>query len=89
MTPPPRPTVVRNARYTGAVELKPGADLRMQVVQLAEELLEHLRNAGPDTLEIRVDIDAGKADGFPDAVARTIKENGTQLGLYPNRFEDI
>lgn len=89
MTPPPGATAVRNARYKGAVELKPGADLRAQVVQLAEELLEHLRNAGPDTLEIRVEIDSSKADGFPDAVARTVKENGTQLGLYPNRFEDI
>lgn len=86
---PPRPTVVRNARYAGVVELKPGVDLRFQFVQLAEELLEHLRNAGPDTLEIRVEIDASKADGFPDAVTRTVKENGTQLGLYPNRFEDI
>ncbi|MDJ1113391.1 Swt1 family HEPN domain-containing protein [Microbacterium dauci] len=85
---PPRSTV-RNARYRGSIELKPGVDLRQQVVQLAEELLEHLRNAAPDTLEIRVDIDAGKSDGFPDGVVRTVKENGAQLGLYPNAFEDL
>jgi len=82
-------TVIRNARYRGSIELKPGVDLRAQAVQLAEELLEHLRRAEPDTLEIRVDIDAGKSDGFPDSVVRTVKENGTQLGLYPNVFEDI
>lgn len=86
---PPTRTVIRNARYRGSVELKPGTDLRAQAVQLAEELLEHLRRAAPDTLEIRVDIEAGKSDGFPDSVVRTVKENGTQLGLYPNTFEDI
>lgn len=89
VTPPPKRTVVKNARYRGSIELKPGTDLRAQAVQLAEELLEHLRRAGPDTLEIRVDIDASKSDGFPDSVVRTVKENGTHLGLYPNAFEDI
>lgn len=88
-SPNPKPAVVQNARYRGSVELKPGSDLRAQVVQLAEELLEHLRGAEPDTLEIRVDIDAGRSDGFPESVVRTVKENGTNLGLYPNRFEDL
>ncbi|MEJ1155144.1 Swt1 family HEPN domain-containing protein [Microbacterium marmarense] len=85
----PAPLVIRNARYRGSIELKPGSDLRAQAIQLAEELLEHLRRAEPDTLEIRVDIDAGKSEGFSDSVVRTVKENGTQLGLYPNAFEDI
>ncbi|MBN9213516.1 MAG: AAA family ATPase [Microbacterium sp. SCN 70-200] len=84
---PPAP--IRNARYRGTLELKPGADLRAQVIVLAEELLEHLRGAAPDTLEIRVDIEAGRSDGFPESVVRTVKENGTNLGLYPNRFEDL
>lgn len=86
---PPQRQIVRNARYRGSVELKPGSDLRTQVLTLAEELLEHLRAAEPDTLEIRVDIDAGRSDGFPESVVRTVKENGTSLGLYPNRFEDL
>lgn len=85
----PMPVATPNARYRGSIELKPGADLRAQVVQLAEELLEHLRRADPDTLEIRVDIDASKSEGFPDSIVRTVKENGTQLGLYPNAFEAI
>lgn len=87
--PPPAAARVKNARYRGAVELKPGADLRAQMLTLVEELLDHLRRAGPDTLEIKIEIDAGKSDGFSDDVARTVKENGTQLGLYPNRFEDL
>lgn len=86
---PAKPSAVRNARYRGAVELKPGGDLRAQLVQLAEELLDHLRNASPDTLEIRVEIEAGKSDGFADGTVRTVKENGSQLGLYPSSFEDM
>ena len=87
--PPPAQERVMNARYRGAVELKPGVDLRSQMTTLVDELLSHLRGAIPDTLEIRIEVDAGKSDGFPEDVARTVKENGTQLGFYPNAFEDI
>lgn len=87
--PTPTRQVVKHARYRGGIDLKPGADLRAQVVMLAEELLQHLQNSEPDTLEIRVEIEAGKATGFPEGVVRTVKENGTQLGLYPNGFEDL
>lgn len=89
--PAPVPTrqAVRNARYKGALELKPGGDLRSQVMMLTEELLQHLQRAEPDTLEIRIDIEAGRSDGFADDVVRTVRENGAQLGLYPNRFEDL
>lgn len=80
---------VKNVRYRGAIDLKPGSDLRGQLVMLAEELLEHLRHADPDTLEVRVEIEAGKTGGFDDSTVRTVKENGNQLGLYPNSFEDL
>lgn len=84
-----KPVSVPNARYTGAVDLKPGADISAQLRQLAEELLIHLQHADPDTLEIRVTIDADKRDGFPTDTVRNVRENGAQLGLYPNRFEEI
>lgn len=80
---------VKNARYLGAIDLKPGSDLRGQLMMLAEELLEHLRHADPDTLEVRVEIEAGKTGGFDESTVRTVKENGNQLGLYPNSFEDL
>lgn len=88
---PPAPTskTVRHARYKGGIELKPGGDLRAQVVLLTEELLQHLQRAQPDTFEIRIEIEAGKSDGFGDNVVRTVRENGSQLGLFPNRFEDL
>lgn len=86
--PPVRQTV-RNARYRGVIELRPTGDLAAQVTQLAEELLEHLQRADPDTFEIRIEIEAGRSDGFADDTVRTVKENGTQLGLYPNAFENL
>lgn len=87
--PSAQPQTIRNARYRGAIELKPGADLRSQVILLAEELLGHLQRSEPDTLEIKIEIEAGKSTGFPEDMVRTVKENGAQLGLYPNRFEDL
>ncbi|MDJ1372719.1 Swt1 family HEPN domain-containing protein [Gulosibacter molinativorax] len=81
--------IVKNARYHGEIELNPGTDLRNQMMLLAEELLEHLRRAGPDKLEIRIEIDADKSSGFDDATVRTVRENGSQLGVYPNSFEDL
>lgn len=88
--PAPTPRqVIKNARYRGEFEVKPSGNLRAQLVMLAEELLEHLQKADPDTLEIRIEIEAGKFVGFPEDVVRTVKENGAQLGLYPNGFEDL
>ena len=86
---PPKPATVPNARYSGAVDLKAGGDIPGQLRELADELMVHLQNANPDTLEIRVTIDADKRDGFAPDTVRTVRENGTQLGLYPNRFEEI
>ncbi|WP_068492369.1 Swt1 family HEPN domain-containing protein [Pseudoclavibacter helvolus] len=80
---------VPNARYRGVVDLKPGGNLRDQLATLADELLQHLQQSDPDTLEIRIEIEAGKTIGFPQHVVRTVKENGAELGLHPNRFEEL
>ncbi|WP_157002068.1 DUF499 domain-containing protein [Agromyces laixinhei] len=85
----PKPVSVANARYTGAIDLKPGGDIPAQLRQLAEELLVHLQGADPDTFEVHITIDADKRAGFPDNVARTVRENGGQLGLSKNRFEEL
>ena len=85
----PQPVLVANAHYAGAVDLKPLGDLRGQLIQLADELLVHLQNADPDTLEIRVSIDAGKRSGFGEATVRTVRENGDQLGMAKNRFGQL
>jgi len=84
-----KPVVVPNARYSGTIDLDPAADLRRRLGEIADELLVHLQQADPDTLEIRITIDAGKHAGFPEQIARTVRENGTQLGFVKNRFEDL
>ncbi|WFR83891.1 Swt1 family HEPN domain-containing protein [Arthrobacter sp. Y-9] len=80
---------VQNARYRGAVDIKPTGDLSAQLRQIAEELLIHLKSSDPDTFEIRLTVDADKRSGFPDAVVRTVRENGVQLGFSRNRFEEL
>lgn len=87
--PSARPAAIPNARYTAAVDLRPDGDLAAQLRQIAEELLVHLQAADPDTFEVRLAIDADKRGGFPDHVVRTVRENGTQLGLTKNRFEEL
>lgn len=82
-------TSILNARYSGALDVTPNGDIAAQLRILAEELLIHLQNAEPDTFEIRVVIDADKRAGFDDAVVRTVRENGSSLGLSVNRFRSI
>lgn len=84
-----KPVSVPNARYSGALDLRPDGDLASQLRQVADELLVHLQGVDPDTFEVRLTIDADKRAGFPDHVVRTVRENGTQLGLTKNRFEEL
>lgn len=85
----PGPPSIQNARYSGAVDINPTGDISAQLKVLAEELLVHLQNAAPETFEIRVVIDADKRTGFTDGVVRTVRENGSSLGLSTNRFGSI
>mgnify|MGYP000092787780 CR=1 FL=1 len=88
--PEPDPdTVIENARYSAAVDLKPGGDLAAQLRQIADELLVHLQGTDPDTFEVRLTVDAGKRAGFPADVVRTVRENGTNLGFGKNPFRDL
>lgn len=86
---PSKPVSIGNARYTGAVDVRPRGDIPLQLRQIAEELLVHLQGADPDTFEVRITIDADKRSGFPDQVVRTVRENAAQLGFSKNRFEEL
>jgi hypothetical protein len=85
----PLPSSVANARYSAVIDLKPGADLRSQLVQIADEVLAHLQKGGADTLEVRLAVDAGKQDGFDADTVRRVRENGTTLGFTKNGFESL
>lgn len=88
-SPTPAPERVMNARYSGVVDLRPGVDIPAALSEIARELLEHLKRAGPDTLEIRLTVDAGKRTGFDDDTVRTVRENGRTLGFTQNGFSEL
>lgn len=80
-TQAPKPAVTPNVDYHATVDLKPRSDISAQLKQLAEEILVVLQSASPDSFEVRIEVDASKADGFDTGTVRTVKENGTVLGI--------
>ncbi|MBU8649651.1 DUF499 domain-containing protein [Micrococcus luteus] len=79
---------VSNARYSGRVEIAGDADLSSTFQTLIDEVLSHLQNADPDTLEILVEVQAEKFSGFSTATSRTVGENARQLGFIKTHFLD-
>ncbi|MBH0116998.1 DUF499 domain-containing protein [Salinibacterium sp. NG253] len=77
---------IQNVNYAARVDLRPAGDLAAQVKAIAEEVLVHLQQAAPDSLEIRIEIDASKLGGFETNLARTVKENGATLGFKGQGF---
>jgi hypothetical protein len=85
--PQPAPLAPKNTRFYGSVRLDPerfGRDLN----RLYQEVIQHL--AAPDgvELEISVEIQASKKDGFPDTTARIVSENARTLKFDQSGFED-
>lgn len=84
----PSPAPVRNARYEARFVLDPSKDVASQLRAAAEELIDHLKAAGPDALDVTLQVDASKLDGFDERTVRTVTENGRTLGFSGNRFRD-
>jgi hypothetical protein len=92
LTPTPAPpalVAVPNARYKGVFDVLVSGDLRSQLANVVDEVLQHLKSADPNTLEIRITVDAEKREGFSDDVVRTVRENGTNLGFTSSRFTEL
>ena len=76
---------IPNTRYFGVYELDPvryGRDL----TKLSQEVLQHFTALDGVELEITVEIQARKADGFPPEKMRVILENGTALKFKQSGF---
>jgi hypothetical protein len=56
---------------------------------LAQEILDLLRNADPDVLDITLTVDAQKADGFDENTVRAVKQNAGDLGVANSSFGDL
>lgn len=77
---------LRNASYTARFALEAG-DIEGSFTQIAEEVIAHLLEAGPDLLDVSVTIRAEHGDGFDDSVARAVSENARTLGADDSHFE--
>ncbi|GAA4162743.1 Swt1 family HEPN domain-containing protein [Gryllotalpicola daejeonensis] len=86
---PPTVVTVPNARYKGVFDVLVSGDLRSQLTDVVDELLQHLKSADPNTLEIRITVDAEKREGFSDDIVRIVRENGTNLGFTSSRFTEL
>lgn len=86
---PPVPTEpVRNMTYRARLTLDASGDIAAQLRDAAQELLAHLKDADPDALDVTLEVEATRMDGFDERTVRTVTENGTTLGFADNRFRD-
>lgn len=88
-TPPPTPHTVANAMFSLRHVIDPTADMPSELQTLAQEILEVLRNAGPDVLDITLTVDAQKADGFDANTVRAVTQNAGDLGVADSAFKDL
>lgn len=85
--PTPEPTHnVQNTRFFGVATVSPDRYAR-DLTRLSQEIIQHLAADDVD-LEIRVEISARKAAGFPDDKVRNVTENARTLKFETYGFED-
>jgi hypothetical protein len=90
-TPAVRPVRrrVANATFTLKHVLDPSRSMSSDLRRIGEEILELLRNADPDVLDITLTVDAQKADGFDENTVRAVKQNASELGVTNTEFRDL
>jgi hypothetical protein len=67
----------------------PTTDIPGTLQTIAQEILELLRNAGPDVFDITLVVDAQKADGFDANTVRAVSQNARDLGVTDSGFKDL
>jgi hypothetical protein len=76
----------RSVLYIGTVNISP-AGCKMQLMNLADELIQHL-SLDPDAeISIRVEIQANFPNGVDDGLKRTVNENARHLKLSLSQWE--
>ncbi len=81
----PIPAAVQNTLYFGVYELNPEKYAR-DLTRVSQEVLQHLASAEGVELEISVEIQAKKADGFTEDKMRVILENARSLKFKQSGF---
>jgi hypothetical protein len=80
-------TISAPKRFYAAVELDP-MRLSRDASQVADEVVKHLAALVDTDLEVRLEISANRAGGFPDDVVRTVTENAKTLKFDQHGFEE-
>ena len=77
----PQPGDVRRGSSRIVASKAMGGDISLdEVNKLRDEIIRTLREDGGEIV-VRITIEAGKAGGFSEQVARVVRENGRELGL--------
>lgn len=90
VAPPLRPPVLerqRNTRFFGAYKVDPERYSR-DLTRLSQEILQQLTTVDGVQLEVTVEVQAQRAEGFPDDKVRIILENARTLRFEQSSFED-
>jgi hypothetical protein len=82
----PQPTP-KDTRFFGVASVNPERYAR-DLTRLSQEIIQHLAAPEGVELEIRVEISARKADGFPEDKVRIVTENARTLKFESYGFED-
>jgi predicted AAA+ superfamily ATPase len=77
-----------NVRWSGRFDIDPDSDVDSALADIGREVIRSLRAAGPDVLEITVEVTAERREGFDPDTVRTVTENSRTLGASRHRFED-
>jgi len=88
-SPTPSPRTVVNATFSLRHVVGPNVDMPGELQAIAQEILDVLRNAGPDVLDITLTVDAQKADGFDPNTVRAVTQNARDLGVTDSGFKDM
>ncbi|MFA4084524.1 DUF499 domain-containing protein [Mycobacteroides salmoniphilum] len=83
------PRTVVNATFALRHVVDPATDMPAELQTIAQEILEVLRNASPDVLDITLTVDAQKADGFDVNTVRAVTQNAGDLGVSNSGFKDL
>ena len=78
-----------NATFSLRHVVDPTGDMPIDLQTIAQEILDLLRNADPDVLEITLTVDAQKVAGFDENTVRAVKQNARDLGVTQSAFGDL
>lgn len=84
---PHRPEPPRSTRFFGAYKVDPER-YRRDLTRLSQEILQQLTTVDGVQLEVTVEVQAQRAEGFPHDMVRTILENARTLRFEQSSFED-